>query len=521
MQIKSRNAKRLIKTIALLAAASMLFLALLSGCGNETKEISSVFDLNDPQYTIGVSQGSSAQIYAEKELPDAKIKYFTDDVTAYEAVQQNKIDAYVYFRKNMESAIDHGLEGVKILDDNLDEITEVGIGISPVTKIQGLKNEIDSFNDMITENGIFDDMYERWFIEGSDDMPEIPRAENPDKHLTVGTTGIVVPATYYKGTELWGFDIEYAYRFAYHINADIEFKIYDFGSIVAAAKSGDVDCIMSNLNITPERVKEIEFSKPQFVEYTTALVKVDSEERAGLLQRIAGSFSATFVRESRYKLFLQGLATTVTIVLLSAVIGTALGYLLYILYRKGSRAVAKTEDFSAWLVHGMPVVVFMMILYYIIFVKTPLSGKAVSVIGFVIIFGLEIFVMIKNAVNAVGKGQTEAAKALGFDDTQIFKKVILPQIIPFMMPSYKSALIELIKATSIVGYIAVQDLTKMGDIVRSRTFDAFLPLIAVAVIYFVIADFLILAVKRIEPRIDLRQRKRNDILKELRDDQNS
>lgn len=514
-----RKAER--KSILILMAIIMLLFVVLSGCGNEKSEINSVFDLNDPKYTIGVSQGSSAQLNAEAELPNAKIRYFTDDVTAYEAVQQGKIDAYVYFRKNMESAIGHGLDGVRILNDDLNSMTEFGIGISPVTKIPDLKGEIDRFNASLVADGTFDDMYERWFIEGREDMPDIPKAENPDKHLTVGTTGIVFPATYYRGTELWGFDIEYAYRFAYHINADIDFKIYDFGSIVAAAKFGDVDCIMSNLNITPERLQEIEFSEPQFVEKTTAIVRSDETEEGDFFKGIAESFSKTFIREDRYKLFLQGLATTVTIVILSAVIGTVLGYILYLLYRKGNRAACRTEEFSAWLVHGMPAVVFMMILYYIIFGKTALSGTVVSVIGFVIIFSLEVFVMIRHAVNAVGRGQTDAAKALGFDDKQIFRKVILPQIIPFIMPGYKSAIIELIKATSIVGYIAVQDLTKMGDIVRSRTFEAFFPLIAVAAIYFFIADIMILIVSRIEPKFDHRQRKRKDILKEVRDDQNS
>ena len=98
-----------------------------------------------------------------------------------------------------------------------------------------------------------------------------------------------------------------------------------------------------------------------------------------------------------------------------------------------------------------------------------------------------MFAMLKSGVGAVDKGQTEAAWALGYSDRRAFFRVVLPQALPHFFPAYKGEITATIKATAIVGYVAVQDLTKMGDIVRSRTYDAFFPLIAVAVIYFILA----------------------------------
>ncbi|MBQ5359626.1 MAG: ABC transporter permease subunit, partial [Lachnospiraceae bacterium] len=131
-------------------------------------------------------------------------------------------------------------------------------------------------------------------------------------------------------------------------------------------------------------------------------------------------------------------------------------------------------------------VVLLMVLYYIVFSKVAVSGAVVSVIGFTLVFASGVYGMLKSGVGVIDKGQTEAAYALGYSDRRAFFRVILPQAIPHIMPSYKAEITAIIKATAIVGYIAVQDLTRAGDLIRSRTYEAFFPLFAVAVIYLVL-----------------------------------
>ena len=157
----------------------------------------------------------------------------------------------------------------------------------------------------------------------------------------------------------------------------------------------------------------------------------------------------------------------------------------------------------------------LLILYYIVFSQARLSGVAISVITFTLIFAAAVFNMLKGGVVAVGTGQMEAAYSLGYTNRTAFFNIILPQVLPHILPSFKSQIKALIKATAVVGYVAVQDLTKMGDIVRSRTYEAFFPLIAVAVFYFLLAGLLIWIVDRVEIWTVHRRRSGEDAGKEV------
>jgi polar amino acid transport system substrate-binding protein len=194
-------------------------------------------------------------------------------------------------------------------------------------------------------------------------------------------------------------------------------------------------------------------------------------------------------------------------------LGTVIGFLVYLWCRRGGRIANRVTSFCVWLVQGMPVIVLLMILYYVILGKVSISGMWVSVIGFTLVFAAAVYSMILAGVKAVDFGQTEASYALGFTDRQTFFGIILPQAAQHFMPMYKAEIVSLIKATAVVGYIAVQDLTKMGDIVRSRTYEAFFPLVAVAVIYFVISAILTAIVSRITVSVDPEKRSEAEILK--------
>jgi polar amino acid transport system substrate-binding protein len=167
------------------------------------------------------------------------------------------------------------------------------------------------------------------------------------------------------------------------------------------------------------------------------------------------------------------------------------------------------------LVHGMPTVVLLMVLYYVVFGSIDLSGLIVAIVGFSLVFAVAAFGMLDSGVRAVDAGQLEAASALGYTDNAAFFKLILPQAALHFMPDLTGSVISLLKGTSVVGYIAVQDLTKMGDIVRSATYDAFFPLIAVTILYFAIEWVLGRVIALIAARMDPRRRTPDEILKGL------
>ena len=465
---------------------------------------------------IGVATDTAEDKLVAELLPQAKIEYFKDAISAYTAVSQGKLDAFVYGKRTMETAIKSGLKGVRLLDETLGEGNKVAVGISPVTKIRDLKEKFDAFIDEIRADGTLEDVQSRWLDRNEENMPEIPVPETSALRLAVGTVGSEMPYAYYVGNTLTGRDIELAWRFAAWLGAELEFKIYDYEGIIAAAQGGDVDCIMGNLYVTPERAESISFSKPYEIAEVGVMVRdtgVQADEYASFWDGIVSSFNKTFLRENRWELFGNGVLTTLLITILSILFGTALGFGIFMLCRNGNIVANGVTRFSMWLVQGMPMVVLLMILYYIIFGSVAISGIFVAVIGFTLTFGASVFGLLKMGVGTIDRGQYEAAYALGYANRRTFFRIILPQAISHILPAYKGEIVGLVKATAIVGYIAVQDLTKMGDIVRSRTYEAFFPLIAVTVIYFVMEGLLGFLVSKMQIRMNPKKRKRESILK--------
>ena len=153
-------------------------------------------------------------------------------------------------------------------------------------------------------------------------------------------------------------------------------------------------------------------------------------------------------------------------------------------------------------------VVLLMIMFYIVFARTSISGVWVAVIGFGMNFGAYVSEMIRTGILAVDKGQMEAALALGYTKSRAFMKIVLPQAARHFLPVFQGEFISLVKMTSVVGYIAIQDLTKAGDIIRSRTYEAFFPLIAIAIVYFVIAWLLTRVLVALQNRFDPKRRRK-------------
>ena len=337
-----------------------------------------------------------------------------------------------------------------------------------------------------------------------------------------------MPLNYYRGSEIVGAEIDLAAQFCEANGYGLEVKVMNFDGILPAVQAGKVDLAAAGISITDERRESVNFSVPYYSGGTVLVVLKGKEpvaanapvelEDASFWGGIKASFQKTFIRENRWKLFADGVQTTLLITLLTILFGTLLGFSMFMLCRNGNPVANVVTSFCLWLVQGMPMVVLLMILYYVIFGSVAISGIAVAVIGFTLTFGASVFGLLKMGVGAVDNGQYEAAYALGYSNQRTFFKIILPQALPHVLPAYKGEIVGLIKATAIVGYIAVQDLTKMGDIVRSRTYEAFFPLIAVTIIYFVLEGLIGFLVSRISVSFNPKRRKPADILKGVKTD---
>lgn len=230
------------------------------------------------------------------------------------------------------------------------------------------------------------------------------------------------------------------------------------------------------------------------------------------LQRVADSFYNNVVHESRYLLIVSGLKVTGVISLLATVFGTLLGALICFMRMSKSKFLVDSARFYISIMRGTPVLVLLMIVFYVVFASVNINPVMVAILTFGANFAAYVSEMFRTSIESVDKGQKEAGIAGGFTAAQTYIYIVLPQALRQVLPVYKGEFISLVKMTSVVGYIAVQDLTKAGDIIRSRTFDAFFPLVMVAVLYFIVSWSLALALDcagyRLEPKRNLKAGRR-------------
>ncbi|MEG1578303.1 MAG: ABC transporter substrate-binding protein/permease [Oscillospiraceae bacterium] len=495
-----------------LALTLLMLVGLLAGCTGTAKPAATeASQMNDEAYIIGVPTGAAAVNAVEGALPKAKLQYYDSLADAYLAVQQGKVDAFAFDRYLLNFAITNGLTGVKVLPDNVGVSVDVAVGISQNSDIPDLQQKINDCLATLGADGTLDEMFQRWIVNADDTMPDIPKPQHPTMTLKVGTSGTIQPFSYYKGTELTGYDLELSARLALLLNANLEIKVYDYGGFTSAAESGNIDCILANLNVTPERRETMDFSTPLYQTQTALLVQDDSAAANPLTNFWDGfkaSFTRTFLTEDRWKLVLDGLGVTVFISVCSGIVGSVMGFGLCMLRRSKKRIAALPAAGFIKLIQGTPIVVLLMILYYIIFGEIDIPATLVAIFGFAVNFGVYVSEMMRTGIEAVDKGQIEAAYALGFTKTKTFWKITFPQAARHFLPIFKGEFISMVKMTSVVGYIAIQDLTKVSDIIRSRTLEAFFPLIATAIIYFLVANTLTMLLSRLEFRLDPKRRGR-------------
>ena len=207
-----------------------------------------------------------------------------------------------------------------------------------------------------------------------------------------------------------------------------------------------------------------------------------------MFQDFQERFYLNFIEDDRWEYLLNGLQTTLTVTFFAVLIGIAIGFLVAII-RATNERTGKLKLLNAickiylTVIRGTPVVVQLLIIYFVIFGSVVIDKTLVAILAFGLNSGAYVAEIIRSGIMSVDNGQFEAGRSLGLGYTQTIIYIILPQALKNVLPALGNEFIVLLKETSVAGYIALEDLTKGGDIIRSRTYDAFMPLIAVAIIY--------------------------------------
>ena len=222
---------------------------------------------------------------------------------------------------------------------------------------------------------------------------------------------------------------------------------------------------------------------------------------------IGESVYQTLIYDNRYKFILEGLTNTIIIALLSVIIGTIIGVIVALIrnnYDKNGKM--KSLNFISKLyvniIRGTPVILQLMIIYYVIFKSVDISVILVGVLAFGINSGAYVSEIIRAGIQSIPDGQTEAGYALGLKYNGVMKYIVLPQAIRNILPALGNEFITLLKETSVGAYIGIIELTKASDIIASRTYDYFFPLILIAIIYLIMTLGLSKLVQKLERRLN-------------------
>lgn len=227
-----------------------------------------------------------------------------------------------------------------------------------------------------------------------------------------------------------------------------------------------------------------------------------------LLNGIYDDFYKTVIFDERYKLILEGLKNTILIAIGALIVGILLGSIISIVkYTNKERGkfklLSKIFDIYVNIIRGTPSVLQLMIMYYVIFKTSTIDSVIVGIIAFGINSSAYVAEILRSGFDSIDDGQVEAGLSLELNFRQVLKYIIIPQAIKVSLPSMGNEFVTLIKETAIAGYIGIEDLTKASDIIASRTYDYFFPLVLVALIYLVLTSVISKLLKKMERKLNV------------------
>ena len=486
-----------------------LVIFIVAGCSakenpTENQEYTSLQELNGKR--VGIITGASYEGDVQKELPDAKLLQTINYADAIVAMESDKMDACITEDPiSVYQMEEH--EGLAKLPGYL---TEYDYAFMLSNGNVELLEEVNEAIREMKEDGTIERLKEEWMNPDQEKKMDSTEKNSSSKGvLRVATSADAPPFSYVENNQVVGFDIELMSQIAEKLGYEIEIETMAFSGVVPSIQTGKADIAVGGLSITLDLPELVTFSEPIFHSGTVALVDQGlGIQKTGFWEELKESFVRTFVTEARWKLIGKGLLITLLLSGLSAVLGSLLGFgFSFALCSKNKKLRNGAAGISK-ILEGIPLVVLLMLLYYVIFKRIDISAVGVGVIGFTIDFANTTAGLLKAGIATVDSGQSEAATAMGYSRWNVFFKIVFPQAVRNVFSQYEDAVVGLIKNTSVIGYIAVEDLTMASDMIRGRTYDAFFPLIATAVLYFLIAHVFVFLLKRVDIRLDPKRRKR-------------
>lgn len=440
--------------------------------------------LNSEADLSGLTISCSAGNYYENKYSarkDVKVFACNSEPDALQAVRQGFADVFVTDEVLMsQETVDRmGLKLAMLGDDVFDVAFATQKGDAATL------DALNGFLEASKADGSLDALINHW-LKGTPmpPEPESGAAGNPSPLRCICCLSMAPVCFLGEGGTWQGLEPDIIHRFAKSCGRPYEIQFQNLGAGITALAAGQADILFSCLFATDERRKTVDFSIPYYKCHPGYYV-LDKGKKPSL--SFSDKLKMNLVTESRWKLITDGLWETIKITLLSILLGTLLGAGVCAMKRSRRKWVRSTVAVYGSLIQGIPTLVLLLIMFYVILAGTGLSASTVAIITFAMCFAWSSGGIFDTSISSVPKGQTEAGLGLGFTQFRTFTGIVFPQALKKGLPLYAGECVSLLKNTSIVGYIAIQDLTRASDLIRSRTFDALIPLLLITIIYFVLA----------------------------------
>ena len=446
----------------------------------------------------------------EKCSSVGEILYYSTMSDMIAALRGKKIDALVN-NEAVGMLASNRFGDITLFPEPLGEYV-MGIAFA---KGSDLTSKFSKITDRLQADGTANKLWDKW-TSSDDSKKTLPEQDWAGKNgtLTVASCESLEPVSYLGDGQVLGYDIDTLLICAKELDYHLNFEPMEFADVLSYMQSGKADLGNGSILITDERKQAMDFAVTHennlvlVVRATESTAAASDASGSGWFDGIASTFHKTLVKDNRWTYIVNGLGVTAIITLCSGVLGTAIGFASVLLRRRKNRVLNAVINGYEGLMNRLPIVVVLLVLYYVIFGSSDISGTVVSIIAFTLAFGATAGSIMWNAIQAVDAGQDEASLALGFTERQTFFGVVLPQAAHQFMPLLSGQFVNLTKQTSVVGYIAVMDLTRAADIIRSLTMEAFFPLFCVAAIYFTLCCLIAAAMGFVIRKIDYERKPR-------------
>ena len=465
-----------VKKLFRLALGAFLFLNLVSCAENKQGGIELKSEADLKGLTISCGAGS----YYERKFsanPDVEVFACNSEADAIQAVRQGLADVYVSDEVMLTD------EALKRLGMKLAMRGEEALDVAFALR-KGDSDLQRSLNEFLASAPI-ESIISYWMNGG----PEVPDPNKGDYSDSTALRCICAvnmePISFVgEGNEWSGMDVDILRRFANSIGRNFTVEYQALASAVIALQTGQADVVSGCLFVTDERKVSVDFSDNYYTCRPGYFVMDKAQgSKVSFMQRL----KLNLITEDRWKMVLDGLLETLKITILSILLGTILGVGVCAAKRSRRKWLRDAAGIYGAFIAGIPTLVLLLVMFYVVFAGAGISASLVAIVTFALCFASAAGNIFDTAVSSVPKGQTEAGLSLGFTPYKTFTGIVFPQALKKGLPLYIGECISLLKNTSIVGYIAIQDLTRASDLIRSRTFDAAVPLLLVTVLYFVLA----------------------------------